>query len=271
MLLNTPEHLFDGLVSLQTLDLTKNRLTCVPQEVRLCTGMRHLSLRGNHITSLPDRSFNTLVALETLDLSENQLPSTPERLFDGLLSLRALDLANNRLTSLPEGVFRDLSALQMLYLGDSSSHSLPHRLNRLIHGTGWRMYDHHPSGNAFVFFPRGLFDGLNRLQTLALPTNPELMICLDGLTSPSLEGGYARIEVNGVTFEHRLHPNHIPFLGMMRTFYSYACESPLARVYQLVADNHSREDIQNAFIQLPEAMRNALFGWVWVEAGAPCF
>jgi hypothetical protein len=73
-----------------------------------------------------------------------------------------------------------------------------------------------------------------------------------------------------------IEENNIEFLSMKRTFYSYAGESSLAQFYQLVGSQPTPSDVQrvpenmqSAFSQLPEAMRNAIFGCVWVEAGSP--
>eukprot|EP00903_Cladosiphon_okamuranus_P019629 g18049.t1 len=51
-------------------------------------------------------------------LSYTDLTTLPERIFGGLTALEALDLTGNALTTLPEGIFGDLTAMQSLYLDE---------------------------------------------------------------------------------------------------------------------------------------------------------
>ena len=69
---------FDGLASLQELDLGRNELT-----------------------ALPARVFGSLSSLETLSLLRNQLMELPAGVFDGLIRLERLSLSGNQLTNLP--------------------------------------------------------------------------------------------------------------------------------------------------------------------------
>jgi hypothetical protein len=225
----------------------RNRPLCMPQEIRLLTRLRRFDIFNSRFI-LHNQVFNTLAALRTLALPRNHLISIPENLFENLTSLRDLALNNNLLTSLPDGVFRELHALRILNLNNNRLVSLS---ERTFNGLD-RLADLRLARNPLVGLPRGIFDGLNRLQNLNLHDNPTLMISLNNLP----EG---------------LYPEdcNLEALGTMRTFYGYASESPLAQLYQLIAGNASLENVQSAFSQLPDCLKNALFGCVWVEAGSP--
>ena len=111
---------FDGLSSLQRLDLSDNQLTELPQDIfSALLALTILDLSDNQLTELPDEIFSALLALTTLDLSDNQLTALPQDVFSVLLALTTLDLSDNRLTELPQDVFSTLLALTTLDLSDN--------------------------------------------------------------------------------------------------------------------------------------------------------
>ena len=127
-----------GYVALAAADvlefnLTHRNITQVLPDAFLARGIhksvRSVSLRGNHLTELPDRLFRDLLQVEhaehewdteTVDLSHNRLTVLPPRIFQAgsvreLPWIRELHLESNRLTTLPAGVFAGLTVKQ-LYL-----------------------------------------------------------------------------------------------------------------------------------------------------------
>ena len=127
-----------GYVALAAADvlefnLTNRNITQVLPGAFLARGVhksvRYVSLRGNHLTELPDRLFRDLLQvehaqhewdMETVDLSHNRLTALPPRIFQAgsvreLPWIRELHLESNRLTTLPAGVFAGLTVKQ-LYL-----------------------------------------------------------------------------------------------------------------------------------------------------------
>ena len=104
--------MFSGLVNLETLDVSGNALTALPDGVFSgLVNLETLDVSGNALTALPDGVFSGLVNLETLDVSGNALTALPASVFNGLANLVTLDVADNALTALPEGLFEGLSSL----------------------------------------------------------------------------------------------------------------------------------------------------------------
>ena len=137
---------FDGLSSLQALDLGNNQLSTLPEGVfNGLSSLQVLVLGANLQLSLADGVFNGLSSLQVLNLSFNNVLSTlPDGVFDGLSNLQVLDLVGIHLNTLADGVFDDLSSLGLLEL----------RYNQLR------------------TLPNGVFDGLSGLEVLDLRDNP---------------------------------------------------------------------------------------------------
>ncbi|XP_067362301.1 DISP complex protein LRCH3 isoform X6 [Channa argus] len=88
-------------------DLSRNRLSELPQEVCLFVSLESLNLYQNCLRSLPDSLIN-LQALTYLNLSRNQLSVLPAVVCS--LPLKVLIACNNKLVSLPE----ELGQLRLL-------------------------------------------------------------------------------------------------------------------------------------------------------------
>lgn len=233
--------LFSGL---QALLLHNNQLVSFPE--RLCQGLpalRSLSLQNNRLSSLPEGLFYGMTALKALSLTDNQLATLPERLFRGLPALWQLSLNNNQLVTLPEGLFQELPALQMLYLANNQLFSLPEGLFHRVPP----LHSLALTGNRLTSIPEGLFQGITPPLTLSIGFNP-LLISWNPL--PLFQTGAA-------------------FQEEMRAFFNYPCRSPFARFYQLAAGGSSTETLREAFSGLPIFIKNGIFGMVWEEAGRP--
>lgn len=71
-------------------------------------------LDANHITAVPEDSFEGLVQLRHLWLDDNSLTEVPVVPLSNLPSLQALTLALNKITSIPDFAFTNLSSLVVL-------------------------------------------------------------------------------------------------------------------------------------------------------------
>ena len=110
-----PGNLFDGLASMDILDLEYNNLTTLPSGLFAGLNLRFLGLEANQLRTLSAGMFDSLSGSLTLDLSHNQLATLEDRVFASL-DVEWLDLENNRLQTLPAGVFSGLTSLEALYL-----------------------------------------------------------------------------------------------------------------------------------------------------------
>ncbi|XP_075986509.1 uncharacterized protein LOC142983483 [Anticarsia gemmatalis] len=95
-----------------TLDLSGQRLTCVPEIENNCICV--LYLQDNDIKTLPDNIFDYLPNLMYLDIRDNQLTDIPKSIKNHQC-LTHLLLQNNKLTSLPNelGTVINLKVLQL--------------------------------------------------------------------------------------------------------------------------------------------------------------
>jgi len=113
---------------LQTLNLSENQLTALPESLGELTQLRTMNLSGNQLTALPE-SLGELTQLQTLQLSDNQLTALPESLGE-LTQLQTLRLSGNQLTALSESLGR-LTQLQELCLSTNPIVSLPRTIRAL--------------------------------------------------------------------------------------------------------------------------------------------
>ena len=174
---------FDGLASLERLDLINNQLRALPDGAfDGLASLQELRLDDNQLATLPDGVFDGLTSLQRLLLRSNYFGDWPDGAFDGLTSLQLLDLSNNDIESLPDGAFDGLTSLQVLHLNGASIESLP---DGAFDGlTSLRELD--LQNNQLRALPDGAFDGLTSLFALFLNGNQLATIeagAFDGLTS----------------------------------------------------------------------------------------
>ncbi|XP_023134144.2 leucine-rich repeat-containing protein 27 [Amphiprion ocellaris] len=86
--------------STETLCLSRSNLKQVPDSILKNTTLKHLSLEGNQISSIPDSMFISLPNLQWLDLRKNQIVSLPAEI-GSHRSLKTLLLEGNPLSELP--------------------------------------------------------------------------------------------------------------------------------------------------------------------------
>jgi hypothetical protein len=257
------------LQTLRNLDLRRVNLGCVPLEIGLCTKLQMFTSNHNPVSALPEELFSGLVDLRYLNFWSNPLQSLPERLFEGLNHLCVLSFYNCALSSLPERVFQGLDCLEELSLNGNRLISLS---GRLFHGLNQLrlLYLH---DNRLCSLPEGLFRNLERLELLHLYDNqltslPERLF--QGPTRLSelvLFWGNPRLLVIWKDFQRYEHG--LSQLESVRSFFNYACQSSLAKLYQRTAGEDSLDAIRAAFHRLPDTVKNALYRGVWREAGEP--
>ncbi|XP_063294584.1 toll-like receptor 5 [Pelobates fuscus] len=77
-----------------------------------------LNLSKNDLTSLPENLFRGLLSLRTLDLSQNQLTRIQSGLFLGLGTMKSLNLGSNTLITLSDSNLEPLSSLKTIDLSE---------------------------------------------------------------------------------------------------------------------------------------------------------
>ncbi len=139
-----PSEIFDLADSLEVLNLSGNRLSCLPSDlwrlhklrilfcsdnaftelpvgVGMCHGLEMVGFKANRIRHLPAEALPP--ALRWLILTDNQLESVPEEI-GRCTRLQKLMLAGNRLRTLPESLSR-CSRLELLRIAANRLPALP--------------------------------------------------------------------------------------------------------------------------------------------------
>ncbi len=193
--LTLPADIFDGLTSLEELDLGRNAIPSLPTGVfDDLTVLTDLNLNGGDIASVSANVFSRLSNLELLNLTSSA-PALPAGIFDGLTKLTRLVLhspsLSSGLTSIRSDLFDELTALESLSLQGFSLSTLPAdifdnlaRLTELIIGNNGLtslpagIFNNLPglttlyvAGEAISSLPLGIFDNVTRLTYLGLYDN----------------------------------------------------------------------------------------------------
>jgi Leucine-rich repeat (LRR) protein len=121
-------HYLKFLPYLRSLDLSRNNLESLPEEIIQLSSLKGLKLNNNKLESLPE-SIGQLSSLQNLFLFNNNLKSLPESIGQ-LSSLQYLNVSNNKLESLPESIGQ-LSSLQYLNVMYNKLESLPESIGQL--------------------------------------------------------------------------------------------------------------------------------------------
>ena len=148
---------FDGLSSLNAVDLQNNRLISLPADIfqglsmarwvrlhdnRLLTldedtfsgmdNLRAVELGTNNLKTIPSGLFKENTKLHTISLNNNELATVPVGAFSGLVNLHTLRLHDNRIITLPAGLFHDLAALTTLRLDDAVNPQVCNRSDKEV-------------------------------------------------------------------------------------------------------------------------------------------
>ncbi|XP_054990190.1 leucine-rich repeats and immunoglobulin-like domains protein 1 isoform X2 [Sorex araneus] len=159
---------FDGLSrSLQTLRLSKNRITQLPVKAFKLPRLTQLDLNRNRIRLIEGLTFQGLSSLEVLKLQRNNISRLTDGAFWGLSRMHVLHLEYNSLVEVNSGSLYGLTALQQLHLGNNSIS----RINR----DGWsfcqKLHELILSFNNLTRLEEESLAGLSSLSILRLSHN----------------------------------------------------------------------------------------------------
>jgi Leucine-rich repeat (LRR) protein len=114
--------IFREMKQITNLDLSKNLLTEIPEDIGNLSNLLTLNLNNNLLTSLPD-SLNQLRALNSLSANSNKIKRLSENM-NQLTSLSTIDLSNNEITYFHNDLY-SLSKLTTLNLNNNKITRLP--------------------------------------------------------------------------------------------------------------------------------------------------
>ncbi|CAB3237093.1 unnamed protein product [Arctia plantaginis] len=114
--------------TLRSLDLSKNRLTSLPNDICKFKLLKQLKLDANKIESLPN-SMSDMRKLEMLNVSNNLITCLPET-FAKLNNLKQVYLNHNRLKLFPEQLL-GLHNLEVLEISDNKITEVPTGMSEL--------------------------------------------------------------------------------------------------------------------------------------------
>jgi hypothetical protein len=112
------------------LDLSKQKLSGIPDDVFRLSNLQELKLNKCRVTQLPDR-FSALPNLQRFQCQHNEIESIPASIFT-LRQLKLLDLADNIIESVPDEIDQ-LTSLETLALWDNPIGYYPERLTEMQH------------------------------------------------------------------------------------------------------------------------------------------
>ena len=137
-----------GLLDLERLDVSDNRLRSLPKELEALTSLIELNATRNKLTRLPDGL--RLPHLDRLFLGQNQLTQLPTNV--EVLNITTLVLDSNRIQSLPPDL-KYLEYLNVLSVRNNFLDSLPADFGSDTHPYLKRL---DVSGNNLVSLPAGI-------------------------------------------------------------------------------------------------------------------
>lgn len=161
--------LFEGLVTLNNLDLSQCRLTYIHSGwFQDLSSLKLLNLSSTQLIEITPTSFSGLLSLTHLDLSHNNLNSIEESAFNQFrFMLEYLNVSNNNLIALTPGVFKGMLSLTILNLKENKievlTESVFNDLQKLRHLD--------LSRNGLKVLSEEVFRSQNNLMTLALSNN----------------------------------------------------------------------------------------------------
>lgn len=111
---------FDGLDTLQDLDISYNRLFILESNNFSNMPIRSINLEGNFITAVMSKAFNNLTKLVEINLSERGIETIEENAFYNLPAVRTVDLRNNSINTMPRNLFFGTKNLEIVKLSGSN-------------------------------------------------------------------------------------------------------------------------------------------------------
>ena len=123
---------FHSLVGIQTIDLSRNKLASLPENLfQGLNTLQKIYLGENNISVIKPKLFEGLKNVKWIYLDHNGLYSIPNGLFKSLNTLEVLRLDANKITKIEENSLPQHSALRKLYLQNNNLSSFPSWIFRL--------------------------------------------------------------------------------------------------------------------------------------------
>ncbi|XP_067122184.1 protein toll-like isoform X2 [Centruroides vittatus] len=123
---NLDLHLFDNLLDLKILDISRNRQSNISKDLFVkMTSLQILNIAMNDLEILDEGIFDNLRNLSHLFLSSNHLATISEDVFLELNHLQVLSLSKNKISDIPEGIFHNVTSLKVLDLSRNKIEKLP--------------------------------------------------------------------------------------------------------------------------------------------------
>ncbi|EGD78429.1 TKL protein kinase [Salpingoeca rosetta] len=168
-----PDRSLAVLTSLETLDLTYNRLGRIDEGMFAgLSSLLVLNLQNNLITHLAATAFDVLTRLEFLALNHNDITTLPPHIFRNLGQLARLFMSDNPIRDLHASTFQALTAVQALFLNNL----LLTQLSSSLFSANTQLTDLRLDNNALTSMPDAVFARLFALLTLRLSSNALTLI-----------------------------------------------------------------------------------------------
>ncbi|XP_009132081.1 probably inactive leucine-rich repeat receptor-like protein kinase At5g58150 [Brassica rapa] len=121
-----PDNTIGKMIKLQSLDLSRNKITSLPSDLWSLDSLKHLNLSSNLISDPLPSNIGNFVSLQTLDLSFNTFSGEIPASISSLVGLTTLSLNNNAFQSvLPPGLLNCRSLVSIDLSSNRLTGSLP--------------------------------------------------------------------------------------------------------------------------------------------------
>lgn len=127
-LLVCPKRLGYQGAHIKYLDLSRNMIRVIPEEIALLKGLEYLEVSNNQLSQLPE-SIGLLYNLKYIDVHQNNLEYLPDSI-GCLAELKELNIRNNELKELPASLGL-LHNLLDIYAGNNQLENIPEELFNL--------------------------------------------------------------------------------------------------------------------------------------------
>jgi hypothetical protein len=164
----------DFWLSIQSLDISHNHLTQLPENIGHCIRLKELKATNNNLTYLPD-SIGKCVMLQTLNLDMNELSTLTMSICE-CRALLLLNVNNNRLIALPENIGHCIK-LRLFFASWNNLKKLPESIVQCVAlewlKVSYNQLDELPEGLEKCVNLQGLCISHNHLKSLPvnLPEN----------------------------------------------------------------------------------------------------